>query len=105
MQLTKDHILYFLTKYRDADTEDLTCKKRLIETFINSITVNDDDLIIVYNCLDGNTTMNAADIMASDETSLGVFAPDLYGGAHSAAGEPNIHVYARCFTLRIPLSA
>lgn len=50
LNLTRDHILFFLEQFRDADMNDEGCRKRLIQTFINAIFLYDDGTIkIVYN--------------------------------------------------------
>lgn len=56
-QLTRDHILFFLERFRDTDMNDRECQKRLIQTFVNSVYVYDNKIKIIYNYTDGNNTV------------------------------------------------
>jgi|GEM_PF-541984 len=47
--LTKEKILYFLYRFADMDYTDLNCQKRLIKTFINSVFVYDDKIVLTFN--------------------------------------------------------
>ena len=47
--LTKGKILYFLYRFADMDYTDLNCQKRLIKTFINSVFVYDDKIVLTFN--------------------------------------------------------
>ena len=56
LKLTRDHILFFIRKFRDADPSDCNCQKQLIQTFVNAVFVYDDEIKIVYNyTADSNT--------------------------------------------------
>ena len=72
-QLTRDHILYFLLRFRDADLENREVQKRLIQTFINAIFLYDDGKIkIVHNFTgDNNTTTLEAVNEAEAEAEAG----------------------------------
>ena len=56
-QITQDHVLFFLKKFRDADLTDRECQKRLINTFVNSVFVYDDHIKIGYNYTSDNNTL------------------------------------------------
>ena len=49
MELTRDHIVYFLEQFRNLDYQDRKCQKKLIDVFVNSIYLYDDKLVIGYN--------------------------------------------------------
>ena len=49
LQLTRDHILFFLERFREMDIESPDAQKQLINTFINAIFVYDDKITITYN--------------------------------------------------------
>ena len=72
-QLTRDHILYFLLRFRDMDLENRAVQKRLIQTFINAIFLYDDGKIkIVHNFTgDNNTTTLEAVNDAEAEAEAG----------------------------------
>ncbi|MGM9630032.1 recombinase family protein [Butyricicoccus sp.] len=62
LQLTKTHILYYLEQFRDLNTDDTECRKRLIDTFINSIFVYDDKITITFNYSGDNRTVTLQEI-------------------------------------------
>ena len=47
--IKKEHILFFLHKFSEYDYEDIECQKRLIKTFINSVFLYDDKVVISFN--------------------------------------------------------
>lgn len=49
LQLTRDHILFFLLKFRDLNLSDVDCRRKLFDTFVNSIYVYDDKIILTFN--------------------------------------------------------
>ena len=52
MELTRDHIVFFLEQFRNLNYKDRNCQKKLIAVFVNSIYLYDDKLIIGYNYSD-----------------------------------------------------
>lgn len=52
MELTRDHVVFFLEQFRNLNYKDRNCQKKLIEVFVNSIYLYDDKLIIGYNYSD-----------------------------------------------------
>lgn len=48
-QLTKEHIQVYLEQFREMDYADRAAQKRLIEVFVNSIYIDDDEMTINYN--------------------------------------------------------
>lgn len=52
MELTGDHIVFFLEQFRNLDYKDRNCQKKLIAVFINSVYLYDDKLVIGYNYSD-----------------------------------------------------
>ena len=61
-QLTKDQILYFLCAMRDKNIEDPICQRQLIDTFVNSVFVYDDKLILTFNYSGDNRTVTLAEV-------------------------------------------
>lgn len=60
--LTRDHILFFLLQFRDFDYSDIECQKRLIDVFVNSIFINDDEITFVFNFCDENNTVSLSNL-------------------------------------------
>ena len=48
-QLTKDHIQFFLEQFRELDYTDRKAQQRLIDVFVNSIYITDDEMTINFN--------------------------------------------------------
>lgn len=63
-RLTRDHILYFLHRFRDADRNDIECQKRIMQTFVNSVFVYDDKIKLTYNFADGSSVIPLTQIDA-----------------------------------------
>ena len=47
--LKKEHILYFLHRFAEMDYTDEECQKQLIKTFVNSVFVYDDKVVLTFN--------------------------------------------------------
>ena len=72
-ELTKDHIVYFITKFRDININDTESRKRLIDSFVNVIYLYDDKLIITFNYKDGTKKISFEELekeMCSDIKGL-----------------------------------
>ena len=88
LNLTRDHILFFLEQFRDADMNDEGCRKRLIQTFINSVFLYDDGRIkIVYNYTGENNAVTLQEVDGVEtEIETGYEDPvDSANGADSGA--------------------
>ncbi len=62
VDLTRDHILYFLQQFRNRDYTDRDEQKRLVEIFVNAIFVYDDKITLTYNYGAENTTISLSDL-------------------------------------------
>ncbi len=62
--LKKEHIVYFLHQFANMDYNDLECQKRLIKTFINSVFVYDDKVVLTFNYSGDNRTITLMEIDA-----------------------------------------
>ncbi len=60
--LKKEHIIYFLHRFADMDYSDLDCQKRLIKTFLNSVFVYDDKVVLTFNYSGDGRTMTLHEI-------------------------------------------
>lgn len=74
--LTKEHILYFLHQFSNMDYTDLECQKRLIKTFINSVFVYDDKVVLTFNYSGDDRTITLNEIDAG--LQQGVRLPRLH---------------------------
>ena len=62
--LKKEHILYFLHRFAEMDYTDEDCQKRLIKTFVNSVFVYDDKVVLTFNYSGDDRTITLKEIDA-----------------------------------------
>lgn len=55
--LSKEQILFWLNKMKDSDILNEDNRERIVDTFINSIYVYDDRIVINYNCREDSDTI------------------------------------------------
>ena len=60
--LKKEHIVFFLHQFADMDYGDVACQKRLIKTFVNSVFVYDDKVVLTFNYSGDRRTMTLKEI-------------------------------------------
>ena len=70
--IPKDKILFWLHKLRNIDITDDQQKQQLVDTFINSIYIYDDSLVMAFNYKEGTKTITLEDIQSSDLSISGV---------------------------------
>ena len=49
LALKKEHIVFFLHQFAEMDYSDIECQKRMIKTFLNSVFVYDDKVVLTFN--------------------------------------------------------
>ena len=74
--LTKEQIRFWIEKFKDGDITDIQYKQRLIDTYVNSVYLYDDKLVITYNVRDGARTVTFDEVNNSDLVQDG--PPRLY---------------------------
>ena len=62
--LKKEHIVFFLHQFGDMDYSDVACQKRLIKTFVNSVFVYDDKVVLTFNYSGDRRTITLKEIDA-----------------------------------------
>ncbi len=62
LELTKEHILYFLKRFTDLDYNDLNCQKQLIKTFVNSVFVYENKVVLTFNYSGDDRTITLREI-------------------------------------------
>lgn len=62
--LKKEHILYFLHRFAEMNYTDEECQKRLIKTFVNSVFVYDDKVVLTFNYSGDDRTITLHEIDA-----------------------------------------
>ena len=91
-QITKEHIVFWITRFREIDLTDLASRKRLIDSFVNSIYLYDDKIVFAFNFKDGTKELTLKEL----ETEL---SSDLKG---TTPPKQRRHTMCpRCFVLRV----
>ena len=70
-KLAREDVVYWICRFRSLDVSKLEERRRLIDSFVNSVTVFDDYLLITFNYKEGETRLDFADIESSDLSSVG----------------------------------
>ena len=60
--LKKEHIVFFLHQFAGMDYTDIDCQKRLIKTFLNSVFVYDDKVVLTFNYSGDNRNITLHEI-------------------------------------------
>lgn len=68
--LKKEHILYFLQQFANMDYTDVECQKRLIKTFVNSVFVYDNKVVLTFNYSGDDRTITLNEIDAGLQQSV-----------------------------------
>jgi hypothetical protein len=69
LKLTKEQILFFLREFRNMDFTKRECQKRLINTFVNSVFVYDDEVTITFNYSGDGRAVTLKDVDSGAEGS------------------------------------
>ena len=83
--LKKEHIVFFLHQFAGMDYSDTDCQKRLINTFVNSVFVYDDKVVLTFNYSGDKRTMTLKEIDAG--LQQGVRIPET--NAYQKKNNPN----------------
>ena len=69
--VSREDVVYFVCRFRSLDTNKLDARRRLIDSFVNAVTIFDDYILITFNYKEGETRIDFADIESSDLQSVG----------------------------------
>ena len=83
--ITKEEILYYLTKYRKLNMKQLDHRRRLIDSFVNAIYLFDDYLVITFNYKEGTKTITFAEIEEAFGSDLSSLTAPIAKGSHNVA--------------------
>ncbi len=72
---TKEQIVSWIGQFKYGDVNSREYQKRIIDTFVNSLYLFDDRLVITYNFKDGTETITLAEIQAAFGSDLTQVAP------------------------------
>ena len=74
-KITKEHIAFWISKFRDTDLTDVASRKRLVESFVNAVFVYDDKVVFTFNYKDGSKTATIDEINAELGSDLDGISP------------------------------
>ena len=69
--VSREDVVYFICRFRSLDTTKPDARRRLIDSFVNAITIFDDHILITFNYKEGEARIGFADIESSDLQSNG----------------------------------
>lgn len=69
--LSREDVTFWIYRFRKLDVSKLEERRRLIDSFVNSVTIFDDYILIAFNYKDGETRLDFKDIESSDLQSVG----------------------------------
>ena len=67
--LEKNQIVFWFHRLRKYNVNRLEHRRRLIDSFINSVYLYDDRMVIIFNYKDGSKTVSLSEINKSDISS------------------------------------
>ena len=76
-EITKDHIIFFITKFRKIDINDLASRKQLIDSFVSSVYLYDDKIVITFNYRDGTVEISLDDVNTELSSNLNDTTPPI----------------------------
>ena len=74
-KITKEEIVDWVGRYKDGNINDPDYRREIIDTFVNSVFVYDDKLILTYNYKDGSQTLTLQEIEAALSSDLTGMCP------------------------------
>ena len=70
-QFTREQIQFYILQFRKVDLNTLVGRRRLIDSFVNSVVVYDDYLLVTFNYKEGAEQITFDQVERSDLSSLG----------------------------------
>ena len=65
--ITKEQILFWLHRFRNIDTDNVKHRKRLVDSFVNSIVLYDDRIEFFFNYKEGAKTLTLEELSKSSD--------------------------------------
>ena len=98
LKLTRDHILYFLLRFRELDPNDAASRQKLFDAFVNAIYVYDDKIVLTFNYSGDGRQITLKDI---DDSGLEWFEFSAPSSTITRRLERYIVVLRNVFAMRI----
>ena len=91
-KITKEHIVYYIARYRNINLNDLESRKRLIDTFVNSIFLYDDKIVFTFNYKDGTKAISLTELEDELSSDLGSPTPPRKDYPNTAVSKSGIRI-------------
>lgn len=91
-EITKDHIVCFIERYRKINVNDLENRKRLIDTFVNSIYLFDDKIVFAFNYKDGTRELTLKELEEELSSDLDGATPPRKDYPNTAVSKSGIRI-------------
>ena len=75
--LTKEQIVFWISKFKDGNIDDPAYRKSLVDIFINSIFLYEDKMVITFNWKDGSKTVTLAELEADSAAGMSTKAGNI----------------------------
>ena len=97
-QFTREQIQFYILQFRKVDINTLEGRRRLVDSFVNSVVVYDDSILVTFNYKEGAERITFDQIEGSDLSSLG--RPGTAAGEARGAGRQFFDVRGQRSALR-----
>ncbi len=84
-QLSREEVVWWLCRFRKLNVKKQEERRKLIDSFVNSVTIYDEYILITFNYKDGAETVPFSKIESSDLSSPG--GPSIRGRSHAPASD------------------
>jgi len=74
--LSKDQIVFWISKFKYGDINDIEYQRQMVDIFINSVYLFEDRVVIVFNFKDGTTTISLTELESAVESYIAGKADD-----------------------------
>lgn len=98
LSLTRDHILFFLLKFRELNLNEESSRRKLFEAFVNAIYVYDDKIDLIFNFTGNGSKITLQELDSLDES---VFVSPASSSTITRRDEHYIVVLRNVFVTRI----
>lgn len=71
--LSREQVLFWLHRFRTLDVTNPDHRQRLVDSFINSIYLYDDRIVLMFNYKEGSKTLDLKEIESSSLSACGAF--------------------------------
>ncbi len=68
--LSREDVTYWICRFRTLDVTRLEERRRLIDSFVNSVTIFDNCILVTFNYKEGSERINFNEIKSSDLKSV-----------------------------------